>query len=446
MEARNRCANDCYDRRVIRWLVAVFLVFTGTAAADPPKGYKCGPGGYRVKHACRCPLEKQPARDADNKAICEPKPPPAPTACFADRKGRHVVKIDGNPIGATIYLGSKACPAVGRTPWSGRLAAGPVNVILDHQGYEPETQTLTVMPKRTTSVFMILQRTNAGTVEVKADADPNVAGVAVTIDGQVAGNVPVTIAKVKSGRHLVEIQKPGFDPFQQWIEVQDGQTTRLMPVLRKVVPGKARLVIDADVRGAEVFVNGERKGTTPMALDGLPLGTYTVEVKQPGAKAWSQQVTLSGGTTLIRAEIAVSIPKGPTDGVIAVVADTPGAEVWANGALVGKAPIELTLPAGDHWIQVKLAGRMTYEKKLALEAGRTTRIEAVMVPSAQLEVTSTPLGATVFVDGVRRGTTPLVLALPTGEHTVIVERAGYQRFQKKVKLDKAVAITATLRR
>jgi hypothetical protein len=432
----------------MRWLISIVLslVWIQVAAADPPKGYKCGPGGYRVKDACRCPDEKRPARDADDKAICEPKPEPAATACLADRKGKHAIKIEGNPVGATIFLGSKDCPAVGKTPWSGKLAAGPVNIILEHQGYEPETKTVTIVPKIKTAIFMILPRTNAGNVDVKADADPNVAGAPVTLDGQPVGNVPVSIKKVKAGRHVIDIQKPGFDPFQQWIEVQDGQTMMLMPVLRAVVPGKARLVIDADVVGAEVFVNGERKGTAPMALDGLPLGTYTIEVKKAGSKDWSQKVTLTGGTTLLRAELAATIPKGPTDGVIEVVADVPGTEVLANGAVVGKAPIKLTLPAGDHWIQVKLAGRMTYEKKLTLEAGKEIKISAVMVPSAKLEVSSIPAGATVFIDGVRRGTTPLALELPTGEHVVIVERAGYQRFQQKVKLDKPVEITTTLKR
>lgn len=433
---------------MIRWLVCLVIVaLAGRAAADPPKGYKCGPGGYRVKDACKCPDEKQPARDADDKAICEPKPAPKPEACLADRKGKHAIKIEGNPIGATIFLGSKDCAAVGRTPWIGKLAAGPVTVILEHQGYETETKLVTVVPKQTTSVFLILPRTDAGNVEVKGDADPNATGASVLLDGKSVGVVPVTVKKVKSGRHRLEIAKPGFDAFEQWIEVQDGQTTMLMPVLKAVVAAKARLVIDADLPGSEVFVDGVRKGTAPMAIDGLPLGTYTVVVKKTGAKEWTQKITLPAGTTLIRAELAPSVPKGPTDGTIEVTSDVKGAEVSVDGAVVGLTPLKLTLVAGDHWIQVKMPNRITFEKRLTLIAGKDEKVEAVMVASAKLDVSSTPQGATVFVDGVRRGTTPLSLELPVGEHVVIVERAGYQRFQQKVKLaDKPVDITTTLKR
>ncbi|MBA2541202.1 MAG: PEGA domain-containing protein, partial [Deltaproteobacteria bacterium] len=100
---------------------------------------------------------------------------------------------------------------------------------------------------------------------------------------------------------------------------------------------------------------------------------------------------------------------------------------------------------GDHWIQVKLPGRMTFESKLAVVAGKAVKIAAVLVPAAEIRVSSTPAGATVYIDGVRRGLTPLALELPLGEHTVIVERAGYQRFSKKLELaDKPVAIDAQL--
>ncbi len=429
---------------ILRVMIAL-IVLVRVAAADAPKGYKCAPG-YRVKDTCKCPDDKQPGRDKDDKAICEPKPEPAPTACLADRKGKHSIKIESTPVGATIYLGSKTCGVVAQTPWTGKLAAGPVIVILEHQSYDAVTRTVTLSAKSTSELFVPMQRTNAGFVAVKGDADPNVVGVAVTIDGQPQGNVPVTI-KAAVGRHLVEISKPGFDQFQQWVDVYDGQTQQLLPVLRPIVAAKGRLVIDADIKQAEVFINGERKGTTPLALDDLPLGTYTILVKATGAKDWQQKITLAAGSTLIRAELAGSIAKLPTEGELDIVADQPGAEIWIDGAAVGKAPLLHRVVAGDHWIQVKLAKHITYESKLVLEAGKTVKIRATLVASGELAVASTPAGATVFIDGVRRGVTPLALELPHGDHTVIVERAGYQRFEKKVKLaDKSIAIEAPLKR
>lgn len=47
-----------------------------------------------------------------------------------------------------------------------------------------------------------------------------------------------------------------------------------------------------------------------------------------------------------------------------------------------------------------------------------------------LRVEVKPLGATVLVDGESRGVTPLVLALPPGQHTVRVEKSGYQALEE----------------
>lgn len=420
------------------------LCLTRMASADAPSGYKCSPG-YKVKDTCKCPDDKRPARDKDNKAICEVKPPPEPTACLGDRKGKFPIKVESTPVGATVYIGSKTCGVVAKTPWSGKVAAGPVLVILEHQSYDTVERTVTVTAKSTSELFVPMQRTNAGFVEVKGDADPNVVGIAVTIDGQPKGNVPVTI-KVPVGRHLVEIAKPGFDSFSQWVDVLDGQQMVLLPVLRPVVAATGRIVIDADVKQAEVFINGERKGTTPLAIDGLALGTYNIVVKAPGATDWTQKVQLTGGQVLLKAELAATMPKSPTEAEIDLVADNKDAEVWIDGALVGKAPLLQRVTGGDHWVQVKLAKHVTWEIKRAFAAGSTVKLRATLVPAGELTVSSMPAGSTVFIDGVRRGVTPMVLELAVGEHTVIVERAGYQRFEKKVKLKDKVAIEAPLKR
>lgn len=430
---------------VMRWLIVALLCLSRLAIADAPKGYKCSPG-YRSGTACKCPDDRRPARDAGDKAICEPKPEPVAAACLAERKGKFPIKIESTPVGATIYIGSKTCGAVAKTPWTGRVAAGPVLVILEHQSYHTVERTIAVTAKTTSELFVPMQRTNAGFVEVRGDSDPGVVGVEVTVDGQPKGAVPITL-KLPVGRHLVEIAKTGFDRFSQWVDVLDGQTQVLLPVLRAQTVSKARLVIDADLKQAEVWINGERKGTTPIALDDLPLGTYSIVVKAPGATDWTKTLTLPAGQTLLKAELAATVAKLPTEAELDVVADVKDAEVWIDGALAGKAPLLQRVPGGDHWVQVKLAKHVTWEVKQTFEAGKTAKLRAKLVLSGELVVTSTPAGATVFVDKVRRGVTPITLELARGAYTIIVERAGYQRFERKVKLeDKPLTVDAPLQR
>jgi hypothetical protein len=54
-----------------------------------------------------------------------------------------------------------------------------------------------------------------------------------------------------------------------------------------------------------------------------------------------------------------------------------------------------------------------------------------------------PYWAAVLVDGVRRGTTPMLLELPAGRHALRVERLGFQSMNRQIKV--AAGHTSALR-
>src|SRR4030095_6660784 len=53
--------------------------------------------------------------------------------CLGNRPGKYKVKIDSTPPGATVYIDSKQCPAVGVTPWNGSLNRGEFTIIIEAQ-------------------------------------------------------------------------------------------------------------------------------------------------------------------------------------------------------------------------------------------------------------------------------------------------------------------------
>ena len=86
----------------------------------------------------------------------------AQAACPQAKAGtKYKVKIESAPPGATVYLGGKECGAVGVTPWSGTLAAGDTTVLVELDGYNPESKPLKVARSRTgTSLFVPLIKKN----------------------------------------------------------------------------------------------------------------------------------------------------------------------------------------------------------------------------------------------------------------------------------------------
>jgi PEGA domain/Protein kinase domain len=153
-----------------------------------------------------------------------------------------------------------------------------------------------------------------------------------------------------------------------------------------------RLLVRSTPGGAEVFVNGERRGVTPLALRDLPFGAYAVRVVRAGFAPIEQRVAIDAGRPARSLELAL------TRGTTAAAAAPSAAEAALPGSLL---------------------------------------------------VESRPAGARVLVDGADIGVTPVTMpALAAGPHTVRIERAGYvpitttARIEARTRARVAVTLTA----
>lgn len=57
----------------------------------------------------------------------------------------------------------------------------------------------------------------------------------------------------------------------------------------------------------------------------------------------------------------------------------------------------------------------------------------VELAANKVSVSSTPVGADIELDGEFVGSTPSVVDIPPGEHTIIVKKAGYKPWQRQMK-------------
>ena len=98
-----------------------------------------------------------------------------------------------------------------------RLSRGPHRVLLELEGYKPVEQVIQViLPQKFT---FTLERAPAR-LEVKSPGTNDTArGAELFIDGAPAGTVPVPV-EVPSGRHLVEVRKPGATRAEAYALIQ----------------------------------------------------------------------------------------------------------------------------------------------------------------------------------------------------------------------------------
>ena len=68
-------------------------------------------------------------------------------------------------------------------------------------------------------------------------------------------------------------------------------------------PVTTSVMFDANYRNAEVYVNGEFRGTVPVSLH-LPAGTHKVEIRLDGFESWQRElVVVAGDDTRVAATL-----------------------------------------------------------------------------------------------------------------------------------------------
>ena len=133
------------------------------------------------------------------------------------------------------------------------------------------------------------------------------------------------------------------------------------------------------------------------------------------------------------------------------ISSTPsGATVYIDGTKIGTTPIRRhKVEMGESAekqvnIRLELEGYESKEKQVTLARGKNepwnAKLEKIPPPSATLNITSTPSGATVYIDSTEVGTTPMrEYKIETGESAekqvnIRLELEGYQSKEKQVTL------------
>ncbi len=154
--------------------------------------------------------------------------------------------------------------------------------------------------------------------------------------------------------------------------------------------GGSSLTVDADTAGASVYLNGVLRGKTPLVLNGLAKGFYSLEVRKD-AYAYREAFELDGGKT-IRARLKIEtgnlIVKTEPAGAVVYV----GSDSYPAGGLIANIPAkELLLGARK--------GSLVWRGPLRVLPGRTVEITLSLKPSASVSIES-PEGVRNRLEGV----------------------------------------------
>ncbi|MCZ7677270.1 MAG: PEGA domain-containing protein [Sandaracinaceae bacterium] len=336
------------------------------------------------------------------------------------------INIESVPPGATVYLDSTASPPLGTTPLTNvRVPAGSHTFIFQLANHEEARLSVSVRRRRET--FRAVLRALA-TVEVSA-GNEGARGGRVSVDGRAVGELgmtPIRVTDLQPGRHQVRVEREGYQPFEQWVEVGGGQLVRIAALLERRAPETGEILV-AGPTGAPIFVDGRPVGTTPMVVEGVTVGPHTVEIRPPGVPPYSQQVTILAGQ-----RVTVTMPT-TGGGVLRVIATAPGAIISIDGEVIGPSPaVRENMAAGEHIVEATAEGYQPTRQTVTIEAGQqrvvSLDLQRVQGEPGRIVVEANVDGATVIIDNEERGQAPVVLTPEPGPHAIVVRADGHQEY------------------
>jgi len=241
-------------------------------------------------------------------------------------------------------------------------------------------------------------------------------GATVVIDGKQQSKVtPFQSEPLASGEHTVQVVKDMFQPVAKKIMVLDGQTT---PMSFTLTPNFAELSITAPA-DAMIFVNSQQKGTGTWK-DRLNAGVYSLEARKDKHRPAKQDIEVVAGDKRV-----VDLQPTPIFGSLDVMTTPSGASIAINKKEYGTSPNTVDkLLIGDYTVQLSKPGYATVTKTVTVTEGKSTELSETLANGKLVSITSTPIGATLYIDGTSVGATPYSGSLTFGGHLIRIEKDG----------------------
>jgi hypothetical protein len=344
------------------------------------------------------------------------------------------VRIDADPKGmpgAPLFLDGQP---VGQAPMVITTTAGRHLLEIKRDGYKPYSQWVTAVDNNTQTIVPLLEsaKPNYGTVVVDAD----VPDAEVYIDGNKhPDNTPAVIQNVIEGLHVIEVRKQPALPWKQTVQVTAGQQTKVRAELQATMNGGVGVVrVLCDAPGARALLDGTDMGPVPIDIKDVKAGDHIVQVKAPGMQVGEKHVTVAAGQSQI-VKFDLNPESSGDVGMLKVVSSVPEAQVFIDGAAVGKVPQEKKIAAGDHPVVVRLEGYQEFATKARVEAGQTVTVQAELKAVGRLRILSTPSAANVLINGMPAGKTPLEQDVEVGDAVIRLELGGFQPWEQTLTIE-----------
>jgi len=203
------------------------------------------------------------------------------------------------------------------------------------------------------------------------------------------------------------------------------------------------IYVNSNPSGASaVLDNGNYQLTTPGTISSVSTGWHNVQVSKPGYQIYSTSIQVIPGQT---SNVYATLVPVSEPGSISVSSNPLSASLYVDTIYQGLTnQIVGNLAVGPHTVTLIKSGYQDYSQTATVYNAQTTYLSITLIPlsnptTGDLDVTSSPSGASVYVNGAYKGETsssgPLyVTGLSPGTYTVVLKKSGYQDYTTTAKI------------
>ena len=207
------------------------------------------------------------------------------------------------------------------------------------------------------------------------------------------------------------------------MEPKKGYELTLVNKASPVINGWASLTIktNPEIR-ANIKLNGrDLNETTPYTNGMIPSGKYEIVLSKDRYKTTTHNIEILDGDTAV-VELTL-----PIDVAVITLAADDYTEVIIDGKYIQKGTWSGELYSGNHEIFYRKPRHKDAKLTILVEGGVSKKYELKPEPiNGVINVDTEPSGATVYIDGIKYGSTPITINdVIIGKHELKLDKSGF---------------------
>ena len=333
------------------------------------------------------------------------------------------LSISSEPDGADIYIDGKLYGKTNDVITD--LKEGNQSMQLEKDGYSTLTKTIVINKGETLKLNETLQTLSSQRTYliVKADQDD----ARIYIDDELVGMGEGTKAVIIGTTHTYKIQCNLYHDETGSVTVKGKET-----IEKQLRPSFGYIDISTSPeQGANVYVDDEYAGISPLRTDKLQSGAHKVMVMKNMYKMTEQSfLVVDGQTTMANLNMQPNF-------VNVTVNTDMSSDIYVDEDYKSKGNWTGRLSEGIHVFEARKANYAPSRKEveLVLGADKNISLEAPKPITGALDVNSMPIEANIYIDGKSYGTTPnMINNLLIGIHELRLEKEGYVTLTKSINI------------